>query len=103
MAPLFQLRDLTASATGAAGDSSRFAGQFVSYENDASMVTFNDMFVAVQPTPSTTTTVMIDGHDFSILDFGFEELNGCTCKNCNWKIECDRADGFARVAFNHDQ
>jgi hypothetical protein len=48
LAPLYQLRDLSAGVGGGGGDAGRFAGQFVAYENDASMVTFNDMFVAVQ-------------------------------------------------------
>ena len=66
---------------------------------DAGMVIFNDVFVAVPPTPATTTPVVIDGMDFDILDFGadldgFEQ--GCTCTNCNYKMEAERLDSFAK-------
>ena len=58
------------------------------------MVTFNDVYVAVQPTQARTTTVSIDGHDFDILDFNMNEDTGCTCANCNWKIESERMEAF---------
>ncbi len=59
------------------------------------MVTFNDVFVAVQPTQTRMTTVSIDGHDFDILDFGaIGGDSGCTCANCNWKLESERMEAF---------
>jgi hypothetical protein len=111
VAPLHELKDISTAAqgkcsidffvflfshtsSGGGSDMGRFGGGAAAYENSASMVTFNDVFVAVQPTPARTTTVSIDGHDFDILDFGMGEEAGCTCTNCNWKIESERMEAF---------